>query len=70
MLELLYRDEAAGKGFTQGGVLANDADYQRAKMLIHQVKRLSTAGMMVSNHQAQYYPTLFSEREGPNWKRF
>lgn len=43
---------------TQGGVLANDIDYDRASMLIHQIQRISTAGMMVSNCHAQYYPKL------------
>lgn len=27
-------------------------------MLIHQIQRISTAGMMVVNHHAQYFPTL------------
>jgi multisite-specific tRNA:(cytosine-C5)-methyltransferase len=58
MLEILYRDEVNGKGTTQGGVLANDVDYMRANMLIHQVQRISTAGMMVVNHAAQYFPAL------------
>jgi len=35
LLEFLYRDERNGKGLTQGGVLANDVDYDRASMLIH-----------------------------------
>lgn len=71
MLELLYNDETNGGGLTQGGVLANDADYARAKMLIHQVKRLSTAGMMVTNHQAQYFPGLIEEKiEGKEPKKF
>jgi len=58
MLELLYSDEKDGKGMTKGGVIANDADFVRAYMLIHQIQRISTAGMVVLNHAAQFFPTL------------
>lgn len=61
MLEILYRDEVAGKGLTQGGIVANDVDTARANMLIHQVQRISTAGMLVANHAAQYFPSLKDE---------
>lgn len=59
----MYRDESANKQLTQGGVVANDVDTSRANMLIHQVQRISTAGMMVVNHHAQYFPTLKAEGE-------
>jgi len=58
LLELLYKDETLGQGPTQGGVLANDIDYRRAAMLIHQVQRISTTGMMVVSHSGQHFPTL------------
>ena len=58
LLELLYSEESEGKGMTSGGVIANDSDYVRAYMLIHQIQRISTAGMLVLNHSAQYFPTL------------
>lgn len=58
LLELLYADESEGKGMTTGGVMANDADYVRAYMLIHQIQRICTAGMLVLNHAAQYFPAL------------
>ena len=44
---------------TQGGVLANDVDIARAKMLIHQLQRMNTNGVMVVNHYGQDFPTLF-----------
>jgi hypothetical protein len=32
-------------------------------MLIHQIQRISTAGIMVLNHNAQNFPTLFKKSE-------
>ncbi len=58
LLEMLYSEEAEGKGMTSGGVLANDSDYVRSYMLIHQIQRICTAGMVVLNHAAQFFPTL------------
>ena len=69
LLEMLYKDETLGKGPTQGCVLANDIDYRRAAMLIHQVQRISTTGMMVVSHSGQHFPTLkkpTTEGEGDN----
>ena len=62
----MYRDEAQGKGMTQGGVIANDADYTRAYMLIHQIKRMNAAGIAVVNHGAQHFPTLNIPNPEPN----
>ncbi len=59
----MYRDESINKQLTEGGVVANDVDSSRANKLIHQVQRISTAGMMVVNHHAQYFPTLIAEGE-------
>jgi len=63
LLEFLYRDGTSTGKLTQGGVLANDVDNSRAHMLIHQLQRISTAGMMVVNHHAQSFPTLKAEGE-------
>ena len=46
----------AGRGLTTGCVIANDADYSRAQMLIHQINRSGTAGMAVINHPGQFLP--------------
>ena len=43
-----------------GFVLANDNNCQRAYMMVHQLKRLNTAGMVVVCHDAQLFPTLFN----------
>ena len=42
-----------------GFVLANDNNHQRAYMMVHQLKRLNTAGMVVICHDAQLFPTIY-----------
>lgn len=52
---------------TEGAVLANEVDFQRAYILSHQLKRLNSPNMAVINHAAQFLPTLFSDKiEGPD----
>lgn len=63
LLEMIYNDHTKTQKLPLGGVIANDADYSRAYMLIHQIQRISTAGMMVLNHNAQNFPTLFEKSE-------
>ena len=46
-----------------GFVLANDNNCQRAYMMVHQLKRLNTAGMVVVCHDAQLFPTLYNDNE-------
>ena len=43
---------------TAGLILANDADYRRSHMLIHQTKRLQSPCLMVTNHDASMMPSL------------
>ena len=45
-------------GRSTGLVIANDADYKRAQMLIHQVKRLSSPNLIVTNHDATMFPSI------------
>lgn len=53
LLEMIYGlDRTLGKGC----VIANDADYSRAQMLIHQLNRAGTSGMAVINHPGQFLP--------------
>lgn len=42
----------------EGLVVANDADYRRSHMLVHQSKRLQSACFMATNHKAQQLPTV------------
>ena len=45
-------------GRTTGLLIANDSDYKRAHMLIHQMKRLNSPNLIVTNHDATLYPSI------------
>ncbi|CCX29922.1 S-adenosyl-L-methionine-dependent methyltransferase [Pyronema domesticum] len=54
-------------GRPTGLVIANDADYKRSHMLIHQTKRLNSPNLIVTNHDATMYPSLLiSKPDEPN----
>lgn len=41
-----------------GFVIANDSDYKRSHMLVHQVKRLNSPNFLVVNHDASMFPRI------------
>ena len=41
-----------------GCVIANDTDAQRCNLLTHQVKRLCSPALVVTNHDASMYPSV------------
>ncbi len=41
-----------------GGVIANELDEGRARMLTHRIKALMSANILVTNHDARFFPTL------------
>lgn len=43
-----------------GLVLANDADIKRCWMLTHQLKRFGSADLMVTHHEAQFFPKVMA----------
>lgn len=45
-------------GRTTGLLIANDADNKRAHMLIHQMKRLNSPNLIVTNHDATIFPSI------------
>jgi multisite-specific tRNA:(cytosine-C5)-methyltransferase len=45
-------------GRATGLLVANDADYKRSHMLVHQLKRLSSPNLLVTNHDATMYPPI------------
>ncbi|KAI9876473.1 MAG: hypothetical protein M1830_006446 [Pleopsidium flavum] len=45
-------------GRTTGLLIANDADYKRAHMLVHQMKRLNSPNLIVTNHDATLFPSI------------
>ncbi len=45
-------------GRTTGLLIANDSDYKRAHLLIHQMKRLNSPNLIVTNHDATMFPSI------------
>ncbi|CCD23333.1 tRNA (cytosine-C5-)-methyltransferase NDAI_0B02980 [Naumovozyma dairenensis CBS 421] len=54
LIEALHMDGPEPSGF----VVANDSDSKRSHMLVHQLKRLNSANLMVVNHDAQFFPKI------------
>ena len=50
--------DSSDYGRATGILIANDSDYKRAHMLIHQLKRLSSPNLIVTNHDATMYPSI------------
>ncbi|ODV95015.1 hypothetical protein PACTADRAFT_43494 [Pachysolen tannophilus NRRL Y-2460] len=53
-----------------GFVIANDSDYKRSHMLVHQIKRLNSANFIVVNHDAQLFPKIKLEANDYNFIKF
>ncbi|KAK9329704.1 S-adenosyl-L-methionine-dependent methyltransferase [Lipomyces starkeyi] len=53
-----------------GIVVANDSDHKRSHMLIHQVKRLNSPNLVVTNHDAQLFPRIRIADEGESYLRY
>ncbi|KIW12614.1 hypothetical protein PV08_09892 [Exophiala spinifera] len=51
-------EDFADDGRSTGLLIANDVDYKRAHMLVHQVKRLSSPNIIVTNHDATIFPSI------------
>ncbi|OQV01835.1 hypothetical protein CLAIMM_07126 [Cladophialophora immunda] len=49
-----YQDDGRATGL----LVANDVDYRRAHMLVHQMKRLSSPNIIVTNHDATIFPSI------------
>jgi multisite-specific tRNA:(cytosine-C5)-methyltransferase len=50
--------DSSDNGRATGLLIANDSDYKRSHMLIHQLKRLSSPNLIVTNHDATMYPSI------------
>jgi multisite-specific tRNA:(cytosine-C5)-methyltransferase len=60
-------DDWKDGGRATGLLIANDADYKRAHLLIHQMKRLNSPNLIVTNHDATLFPSIKLKIEpGPN----
>ena len=48
--------------FRLNQVVANDVDYKRSNLLIHQTKRTCTTNLIVTNNEGQHFPNCNSKR--------
>ncbi|KAJ2605882.1 tRNA (cytosine-5-)-methyltransferase ncl1 [Coemansia sp. RSA 1722] len=58
LIEALHVGVESGKT-PSGLVVANDADYKRACMLVHQVNRLNSPNIVVTNHSGERFPNIY-----------
>ncbi|KAM5482002.1 tRNA (cytosine-5-)-methyltransferase ncl1 [Microsporum audouinii] len=56
--EAAEADAVEDDGRSTGLLIANDSDYKRAHLLIHQMKRLNSPNLLVTNHDATVYPSI------------
>ncbi|KAK9163925.1 hypothetical protein Syun_004827 [Stephania yunnanensis] len=56
LLEMIHQSTEFGL-LPAGMVIANDLDVQRCNLLIHQTKRMCSANLIVTNHEAQHFPS-------------
>ncbi|KAJ3551352.1 hypothetical protein NM688_g4752 [Phlebia brevispora] len=59
LLEALHaHDTITSSSFPSGLLIANDSDYKRTHLLIHQSARLPSPALMVTNHDASIFPAI------------
>lgn len=63
LIEALHSSTSESR--VDGIVVANDSDYKRSHLLVHQVKRLTSPNLLVTNHDAQAYPRIRTNPENP-----
>ncbi|KAI2626187.1 S-adenosyl-L-methionine-dependent methyltransferase [Xylaria nigripes] len=65
-------EDSADDGRATGLLIANDIEHKRCHMLVHQLKRLSSPNLIVTNHDATLFPSLRISRdpENPNVPRY
>ncbi|KAI0915012.1 S-adenosyl-L-methionine-dependent methyltransferase [Ustulina deusta] len=51
-------EDSADDGRATGLLVANDVEYKRCHLLVHQLKRLSSPNLIVTNHDATLFPSL------------
>ncbi|XP_043689984.1 RNA cytosine-C(5)-methyltransferase NSUN2-like [Telopea speciosissima] len=61
LLEIIHQSTEPGL-LPDGMVIANDVDIQRCNLLIHQTKRMCSANLIVTNHEAQHFPSCHSNK--------
>lgn len=63
-------DDWSDDGRSTGLLIANDIDNRRAHMLVHQVKRLNSPNLIVTNHDATMFPSIEIESEPGKAKKY
>ena len=58
IVEMLHQNQKDIANIPAGMVIANDKDNKRCYTLVHQVKRLSSPCVMVTNHDATMFPFM------------
>lgn len=59
--QILERVSPRGQSLSDPGlVIANDADIKRCWMLAHQLKRFGSPDLVVTHHEAQYFPKFMA----------
>ncbi|EFH45197.1 predicted protein, partial [Arabidopsis lyrata subsp. lyrata] len=61
LLEIIHESSEPGS-LPNGMVVANDVDYKRCNLLIHQTKRTCTTNLMVTNNEGQHFPSCNTKR--------
>lgn len=62
--------DPADDGRATGMLVANDMDYKRSHLLIHQLKRLASPNIIVTNHDATLFPSLKLPSDDPKKQNY
>jgi multisite-specific tRNA:(cytosine-C5)-methyltransferase len=63
-VDLTQDGDYSDGGRSTGLLIANDSDYKRAGMLVHQVKRLNFPNLIVTQHDASIFPSIELPADG------
>jgi multisite-specific tRNA:(cytosine-C5)-methyltransferase len=70
LLESLHAHDTVTATYAPPGVvIANDSDYKRTHLLVHQTNRLPSPAMMVTNLDASNYPSILIRDSNPEGKK-
>ncbi|RPA76763.1 S-adenosyl-L-methionine-dependent methyltransferase [Ascobolus immersus RN42] len=67
-----FEPKGLDHGRATGLIVANDVEYKRAHMLVHQTKRLNSPNIIITNNDATSYPSMIENilhRPDGSWKR-
>ncbi|ORZ02295.1 S-adenosyl-L-methionine-dependent methyltransferase [Syncephalastrum racemosum] len=66
IIEALHANDT--EALPTGLVVANDANYKRCHMLVHQTKRLQSPCFMATNHDASLFPSIHVAGAKASWQ--